>query len=95
MTYWRELPSMVSVRDAAGAVTKSQLPPRFMEAVDEAAMRLGDTSSEAYLDGWRRGEWTAADGSPDDVVGAVVADLDARWDQAAIAAYLDGLGNRT
>jgi len=43
-------------------VTKSPLAARFQEAIDEAAMRLGETGSGAYLEGWTRGEWTTADG---------------------------------
>ena len=45
-------------------VTKSPLAPRFQEAIDEAAMRLGDTGSDDYLAGWRRGDWTTARGQP-------------------------------
>ena len=31
---------------------KSELAPRFQEAIDEAAMRLGDTGADDYLAGW-------------------------------------------
>ena len=56
MTYWRDLPSLVVARDG-DIVTKGPLAPRFQEAIDEAAMRLGETSSDAYLEGWVRGDW--------------------------------------
>ena len=43
MTYWRDLPSLVVAREG-DTVTKTQLAPRFQEAIDEAAMRLGATA---------------------------------------------------
>ena len=91
MTYWRELPSLVVAREGE-AVTKSPLAPRFQEAIDEAAMRLGATDSEAYLDGWTRGEWTPAEGSGPEVCDRVTADLEEQWSAEALTAYLDGLG---
>jgi len=91
VTYWRELPSLVVAREGE-SMTKSQLAPGFQEAIDEAAMRLGATDSEAYLDGWTRGEWTPAEGSGPEVCDRVVADLEERWPAEALTAYLDGLG---
>jgi hypothetical protein len=91
ITYWRELPSLVVAR-ADGAEAKKPLAPRFQEAIDEAAMRLGDVSSDDYLAGWRRGDWTPADGAPADLVARVVAELEAEWSQAAVAAFLSDLG---
>jgi hypothetical protein len=91
VTYWRELPSLVVARDGDN-VTKGPLAPRFQEAIDEAAMRLGETGSDDYLAGWTRGDWTTADGSTQVVCDQVVADLEAQWDDDRLAAYLDGLG---
>jgi hypothetical protein len=91
VTYWRDLPSMV-VAKAGDSVTKGTLAPRFQEAIDEAAMRLGAIDSDAYLEGWTRGDWTPADGSHAEVCDRVVADLEAQWDEARLTAYLDDLG---
>jgi hypothetical protein len=91
VTYWRDLPSLVVAREGE-AVTKGPLATRFQEAIDEAAMRLGAVDSDAYLDGWNRGEWTAADGSPAEVCDRVVAELEEQWDAEKLTAYLDGLG---
>ena len=91
MTYWRDVPSMVAAREG-DAVTKVQLAPRFQEAIDEAAMRLGATGSDAYLDGWTRTDWTAAEGSGPEVCDRVVAELEAQWTPEQLAAYLDELG---
>jgi hypothetical protein len=91
VTYWRDLPSMVAARDGEH-VTKSPLAQRFQEAIDEAAMRLGDTGSEAYLDGWVRGEWTSTEGGGPEVCDRVVADLEGQWSAERVTAYLDALG---
>jgi Virulence factor len=88
ITYWREIPSLVVVR-AGDDVTKAALSPRFQEAIDEAAMRLGDVSSDDYLAGWTRSGWTPADGTTAAVADEVVAGLEARWTPEAVAAYLD------
>ena len=90
MTYWRDLPSMVVAREGE-SVTKAPLAPRFQEAIDEAAMRLGAIDSDAYLEGWTRGDWTAAEGSGPEVCDRVVADLEQEWDAERLTQYLDGL----
>ncbi len=88
---WRDLPSMVTVREGDETV-KVSLAARFQEAIDEAAMRLGSTGSDDYLAGWSRGEWTAAEGDVAQVAERVSADLESRWDEAALTAYLDAIG---
>ena len=91
VTRWRDLPSMVAAR-ADEETVKTQLAPRFQEAIDEAAMRLGDTGADDYLAGWERSAWTEAAGTPGDVLDRVVAELDAEWPADRIAGYLDELG---
>jgi hypothetical protein len=88
ITYWRDIPSLVVVR-AGDEVTKAPLSQRFQEAIDDAAMRLGDISSDDYLAGWRRGDWTPADGTTASVADEVVARLEAEWSAEAVTAYLD------
>jgi FAD/FMN-containing dehydrogenase len=90
VTYWRDLPSMVVAREG-DAMTKAALAPRFQEAIDEAAMRLGDTTSDDYLAGWTRGEWTPAEGGGPEVCDRVVAELEEEWPADRLAAYLDDL----
>jgi len=94
VTYWRELPSLVVAREGE-QVTKSPLASRFQDAIDEAAMRLGDVGSDDYLAGWRRGDWTAAEGDPPRVVERVVAALEEEWPPAAVTEYIDGLSLRS
>lgn len=91
ITFWRDLPSMVVARDADNT-TKTPLPQRFQEAIDEAAMRLGAIDSNAYLEGWTRAEWVQ---TPDDPVATcerVVADLESEWTAERVSEYLDDIG---
>lgn len=87
ITSWRDLPSLVVARDAAD-VTKTPMPQRFQEAIDEAAMRLGEVDADAYLAGWHRTDWTAADGTPVEVCERVAAELETRWSSETVADYL-------
>lgn len=91
VTLWRELPSIVAARAGEESV-KAELAGRFQEAIDEAAMRLGDTNADDYLAGWERTPWIPADGTPGEVLDRVTAALDAEWPADRIAQYLNGLG---
>mgnify|MGYP006278934481 CR=1 FL=1 len=91
ITYWRDIPSLVAARDGDDTA-KASLPQRFQEAIDEAAMRLGESDADAYMEGWRRGAWTPADGSPTEVADRIAAELEADLSEEALAALLDELG---
>jgi FAD/FMN-containing dehydrogenase len=91
ITSWRDLPSMVVAREG-DAVTKVQLAARFQEAIDEAAMRLGETGSDEYLAGWTRSDWTAMDGDHAHVAAVVSAQIEDSWTPERLTDYLDGLG---
>jgi hypothetical protein len=91
VTYWRDLPSLVTGREGEHTA-KAALDPRFMVAIDEAAMRLGATDSDAYLEGWRQSDWEAREGSPEAVVEAVAKELDAQYDPERVQEMLDSYG---
>lgn len=90
ITQWRDIPSMVVAR-AGDEVVKVQLAPRFQEAIDEAAMRLGDTDADAYLMGWNKTPWAERPGTPADVAAEVAREIDERLDEAALTSLLDAL----
>jgi hypothetical protein len=75
LTYWRDLPSLVVAREG-DQLTKSPLPARFQEAIDEAAMRVGAAGTDAYLAGWVHDDWAEREGSAADVSRAVAAELE-------------------
>ncbi len=91
ITLWRDIPSMVVARDGDD-VTKIQLAARFQEAIDEAAMRLGEVGSDDYLAGWTRSDWTTADGDHAHLAGVVSEQLENEWTTERITDYLNGIG---
>lgn len=90
VTSWREIPSLVVARSGE-TVIKISLPPIFQEAIDEAAMRLGDVDSDAYLAGWIRGPWLAKEGTPEQVATSISDELISEFTELRLAAILDSL----
>ena len=64
ITYWRDIPSMVSARAGRRNTAKIELSARLQVAIDEAAMRLKLTGTDAYIEEWRRDEWQERSGAP-------------------------------
>lgn len=91
ITYWRDIPSIVAARDGDESA-KASLPQRFQEAIDEAAMRLDAADAEAYMEGWRRGGWIEAEGSPADLVDRIAGDIETELSEDRLNAMLDELG---
>lgn len=90
VTYWRDIPSMVVAREGEDVV-KVPLAQRFQEAIDEAAMRLGDVDADAYLAGWRRSDWDVVDADPSRAAANLSRALEEEWTNEALNGYLDGL----
>lgn len=92
---WRDIPAQVIVREGR-VMQKRELPERFVQAIDRAAMQAGLRESDAYLGEWRReadGALLAEveSGGPPDATLADLADraaavLDARYDAERLAA---------
>jgi len=73
--YWRKIPSMVIVR-ADGREVQGRMPQRYQDAIDEAAMAVDATSTDAYLDGWTWGPAQRRDGTPEEVLKGALAELE-------------------
>ncbi|QPH53500.1 virulence factor [Pontivivens ytuae] len=79
VVFWRDIPAQVIVgKGRRGA--KVQLPERFEQAIDRAAMKGGAAGTDDYLAEWRRAEPYAVDGEQSDVAAAEAARLDAEYD---------------
>lgn len=76
LLYWRDLPSAVKAWDDYGEV-KMDLPAKFAERIDATAQKLGLTSADAYSAQFKWGEEMTRPGTPEDVVQALVRELDA------------------
>ena len=88
---WREIPSMVVARSGETTI-KIMLASRFQEAIDEAAMRLGEIDADAYTAGWNRDPWAEAECAPDVVAAQIVEKLEVEFSEEKITALLDSLG---
>ena len=88
---WREIPSMVVARSGETTI-KIMLASRFQEAIDEAAMRLGEIDADAYTSGWNRDPWVELDGTPDVIATQIVEKLEVEFSEEKITALLDSLG---
>ena len=51
---WRDIPAQVVAKAGRRQTARVQLPERFQEAIDEAALRAGLFGTDEYLAEWRR-----------------------------------------
>jgi hypothetical protein len=92
--YWRDMPSQVIAR-AGRKTAKQELPKRFMEAIDAAAMRAGATDTDAYLAGWRRGDPSLCSDDLEKAVADAVASFDRSYDGPRLQQLIAGGGKET
>ena len=91
ITYWRDFPSLVTAREGRRNTAKVELSQRFQVAIDEAAMRLGLTGTDAYLEHWRREGWQARAGTIEEIAAAVAAEVEAVYPPERIRTMLHAL----
>ena len=88
ITYWQEIPSMVTARAGRRNRASVELPQRFQNAIDEAAMLLGLIGTDEYLQAWRRSEWQEREGTPEEVAAIVAAELEREYTSEYIRGIL-------
>ena len=76
--YWRDIPAQVLGRKGRKSAFKHVLTPRFQDTIDRAAMRARKTSSDSYMEDWRR-ESEACEGDLEGAVNARVALLEEQY----------------
>jgi cvfA/B/C family virulence factor len=76
VTFWKHIPSQVKAWDETADV-KGMMPDRFQVAIDAFSMKEGSTDMDAYLEGWQRGPVEQREGTPEEVLAAVIKELDA------------------
>ena len=85
--YWRDIPTQVIIRQ--GRITeKRELPERFIQAVDRAAMHARLRDGDAYLAEWRRGAPTVCGDDLAAAADAALAELLAAYDAARLDALV-------
>ncbi len=92
IVYWRDMPAQVIVgKGRRGA--KVQLPERFEQAIDRAAMKSGAAETDDYLAEWRKAPPYSMDGDPAEIAQAEAARIDAEYDQDRIKALIANDGH--
>jgi hypothetical protein len=93
ITRWHQIPSMVVARQGQ-QVIKIMLPTRFQEAIDEAAMRMGEIDAEAYTEGWNRDTWVESSELPQSLADRITEELESTFSEKYLQEILDGLGEK-
>ena len=91
ITYWRDIPAMLAAREGRRAA-KRELPLRFTEAIDRAAMRSGAHGTDDYLADWRQGEAEPCDDDLEAVAEAALAKVLESYDDGRLARLVAGHG---
>jgi hypothetical protein len=93
ITRWHHIPSMVVAR-LGEQVIKIMLPTRFQEAIDEAAMRMGEIDADAYTSGWNRDPWVDSHELPQILAERIIEELERTFSEKYLQEILDGLGEK-
>lgn len=92
IVYWRDIPAQVIVgKGRKGA--KVQLPERFEQAIDRAAMKAGARDTDSYLADWRKADpYEVAGDDPAAIAAAEALRLETTYDAARLRALIDNDG---
>ena len=91
IVYWRDIPAQVIVgKGRRGA--KVQLPERFEQAIDAAAMRTGAAETDAYLAEWRKAAPYSVEGDAQEVAAAEAARIETEYDGDRVRALIKNDG---
>lgn len=91
IVYWRDIPAQIMVRQGRRSVRR-ELPARFAEAIDMAAMRSGASGTDDYLAEWRRGEPIAVSDDLDAEADRAAAEIETQFDKVSLVALVNSGG---
>ncbi|MDF1855826.1 virulence factor [Pseudooceanicola sp.] len=91
IVYWRDIPAQVIVGRGRRSA-KVQLPERFEQAIDRAAMKSGAAGTDAYLAEWHKKPTDPAEGTPSDIARITADRLDSVYDQDRLKALIGNDG---
>ena len=87
VVYWRDIPAQVIVGRGRKA-SKVQLPERFEQAIDRAAMKIGAEDTDSYLAEWRKAPPYVVDGEQSEVAQMEANRIDTEYDQEKIKLFI-------
>jgi hypothetical protein len=85
IVYWRDIPAQVIVKKGRQNA-KRELPLRFTEAIDMAAMRSGAAETDAYLAEWRKADPVTVGDDLEAEVAKAADELDKKYDRERLVA---------
>ncbi|TYB91143.1 virulence factor [Oceaniovalibus sp. ACAM 378] len=91
IVYWRDIPAQVIVGRGRRAA-KVQLPERFEQAIDRAAMKSGARGTDDYLAEWRKSAPVHVEGDDTEVANAEASRLEAEYDAVRIRELIENHG---
>ena len=92
VVFWRDIPAQVIVKQGR-KTAKRELPARFAEAIDRAAMRAKLTGTDAYLEQWRRAAPLACGDDLEAEAQRAHDELDEAYPQERVRALVNNGGN--
>jgi phage terminase small subunit len=92
--FWRDIPSVVKAKIGRKRYSKA-LDNRFMEAIDAAAMRTGDTNSDKYLEDWKPSEMFPIKGEPQACIDQAAQQLEEEYPRDRLVALIKNGGRES
>jgi cvfA/B/C family virulence factor len=77
---WRDIPAQVKVFEEGRRPLSVTLSERWQQEIDRVAMRDGLVGTDDYLSQWEWSQDAERDGSAEDVLDALVSELEASWE---------------
>jgi hypothetical protein len=75
--YWKDIPAQVRVLVPGKRALSRQLHERFQQEIDARAMSEGLAGTDEYLQQWHWGEKLERDLPPEELLDAIVRELEA------------------
>ncbi|MGB0546561.1 MAG: virulence factor [Paracoccaceae bacterium] len=91
IVYWRDIPAQVIVGKGRSA-KKIQLSERFEQAIDRAAMKSDQKSTDDYLAEWRKAEPIKIEGEPEHIAEEQAKKIEAEYDKEKLIALVNNNG---
>ena len=91
IVYWRDIPAQIIVGKGRHA-TKIQLSERFEQAIDRAAMKSDQKSTDEYLAEWRKTKPFKLEGNPENIAKEHAEKLEAEYDKEKLIVLVNNNG---
>lgn len=92
IVYWRDIPAQVLVKAGRRNQAKRELPLRFTEAIDMAAMRTGAAETDDYLAEWRRGDPVPVSDDLENEADSAMAAIERDYDKDRLVSLVNNGG---